>query len=490
LRRGGVYVVAGPPRPAKLVAALQFLQDGVSRGGRGLLLTGARASDILDMSSAWGVDLRPAFQNGKLDIIGFREDFEMRVLRSAEPDEALSELSSLAPPDIDYIAVDPGALLLHGGVRTLLGRAFLDWARSHPATVLVTLSIDGMELPSSAEWLIQSTSGILLFDQGENGLYQVDLRHVLPEGGEAAKVTLQLTAGRGLVTPELGLSRRSSDRLTGHPNRLLFLSLADSGETDLEGWARGLFTTDVVHEPIEAVASVQEGPGFGCVLIYASRVHISDAVHTCRALRPLTGAPILVVTDDAIRSSDRVDLLEAGADDSLSGGVDIRELGARIRQAVESGGKPAPKWAREKPTPLKGGLVDPTTFDKEIRARLEDPWKSVLTLLHVSWDGDDLAQPKDALLAEVRAEQGDLVLATERGVFALLQGARRDAAAAFLGRVRRRMESEGKETETMRSEVFSHPGNRQGIIELTASLVAPEAPAPDSDTGGGVGSEE
>jgi CheY-like chemotaxis protein len=433
------------------------------------------------MSSAWGVDLRPAFQNGKLEVIGFREDFEMRVLRSAEPEEALGELASLAPPDIDYIAVDPGALVLHGGVRTLLGRAFLDWARSHPATVVVTLSIDGLDLPSSAEWLIQSTNGILMFDHGESGLYQLDLRHMLPGEGEAARVTVELAAGRGLVAPEFGLSRRRSDRLTGHPNRLLFLCLSEQQETDLEGWARGLFTTDVVHEPIEAVASVQQGPGFGCVLIYASRARIPDAVHTCRALRPLTGAPILVVTDDAIRSSDRVDLLEAGADDSLSGGVDIRELGARIRQAVESGGKPAPKWQREAQPQPKGGLVDPVAFDAEVRTRLDDPWKSVLTLLQVSQDGGASARLKDSLVAEIRVEQGDLVVVGATGAVVLLQGARRDAAGAFLARVRQRVESEGSGAAAVRSEVLSHPGNRQAILELTTSLMATGTSAADPD---------
>ncbi|MCG6956303.1 MAG: hypothetical protein LJF04_09980, partial [Gemmatimonadetes bacterium] len=187
--------------------------------------------------------------------------------------------------------------------------------------------------------------------------------------------------------------------------------------------------------------------------------------------------------------SDRVDLLEAGADDCLSGGVDIPELGARIRQAVESGGKPAPKGEREKHMPLKGGLVDPVAFDAEVRARLDDPWKSVLTILKVTEDANESSRLKGFLLAEIRAEQGDLVTVTTMGTVVLLQGARRDAAGAFVARVRQRLESEGKGAASVRWDVLSHQGNRQGILDLTASLMAAGTSAPPSDSGGILGSE-
>lgn len=488
LRAGGVYLAAGPPGPAKLVAALHFLHEGVSQGQRGLLLTGTRVADILDVSAVWGVDLRPAFESRTLEAIGFREDFEMRVLRSAEPKDALEELASLVAADVQRIVVDPGSLLLQGRARSLLGRAFLDWARHHPATTLVTLSIDGPELPSSAEWLIQSASGVLLFDQGEDGIYQVDLRHVLA-GGEAAKVTLQLAAGHGLARPEAGPFRRRSDRAKGRAGHLLFLSLGDDRVTDLEGWAGGLFTTEVVHDPMEAVSRVQEGQGFGCILVYASRARLPDTLRTCRALRPMTGAPILVVSDDAMRSSDRADLLEAGADDSLSGGVDVRELDTRIRQAIETGGKPAPKGDRKTRERLAGGLVEGHEFEAELRARFENPWKRVLTVVRM-WQGADRSEPlQRVLVEEVRSDEGDLVATAGPAYLVLLQGARRDAVHAFIDRVRRRAAEEAKETEELRSEIFSHPGDREAILDLMGSLDEGEATAPEMGPGGTGGQE-
>jgi len=481
LKEGGVYVAAGPPGPAKLAAALQFLHQGLSSGRRGLLITGAPASDVMEVGSAHGMDLRAALRNGTLDIVGFREDFEMRVLRSAEPEDALEELSSLVTPGVERVAVDPGGLLLQGGARTRLARTFLDWARRQPATFLLTLSIDGADLPSSAEWLIQSTTGVFLFHKGEDGSYcDVDLRHLTTGNTGPTRVTFQLVEGRGLVPPEGGPSRRRGDRPAGDPDRLLFLALDAQSATDLEEWARGIFATRVVHEPLEAVPILQSGPGFGCVLIYASRARVPDAVRTCRALRPLTRASILVVSDDAIRASDRVDLLEAGADDCLSGGVDVRELGARIHQAVEAGGKSSPKEVSKKQERLVGGLVDRHVFASEIHARIVDPWKSVLTVMRVSHGAERSERLQGFLAEEIRVDQGDMLVAVDGAFLVLLQGARRDAAVVFLDRVRRRVAAENGATP-VRAEVFSNPGERQDILGLLGLLHGGEAPMRDVD---------
>jgi RecA/RadA recombinase len=480
LRKGGVYVAAGPPGQEKRVAALHFLHEGVSRGERGLLLSGAPPHDILAGAAAWGIDLRDAIENGALEVLGFREDFERRAMRSAEPEDVLHELASLVGPDIARIVVDPGCPLIKGGARMTLGRAFLEWARNHPATILTTLSIDGPELPASAEWLLQAATAVFLFEQGEDGLCSVDLRHLFAAPGLLRRITLQLSAGRGLGTPEGSPSRRRSDRPVGHPDRLLFLSLCEELAHDLEGWARGVFTTDVVHEPIEAVSSLQSGPGFGCILIYASRARVPDAVRTCRALRPLTRASILVASDDAIRASDRVDLLEAGADDCLSGGVDVRELGARIHQAVEAGGKSSPKEVWKKRERLVGGLVDGRVFASEIHARIVDPWKSVLTVMRVSHGVERSERLQGFLAEEIRVEQGDMLVAVDRAFLVLLQGARRDAAGVFLDRVRRRAAAENG-AAPVRSEVFSNPGERQDILGLLGLLHGGEAPMREVD---------
>lgn len=490
LRPGGVYLIAGPPGPAKQVAALQFLRAGLQTGRRALLVTSADAKDILDASAAWGSDLRPAFERRSLDVIGFRDDFEMRVLRSAEPEDALEELSTLAPPNLERIAVDPGSLLIQGGARTLLGRSFVDWARAHPATVLVTLAIDGGELPSTAEWLLQVTNGVLLLGHGSDGLYNLDLRHARPDEGRGERLTLQLAAGRGLVPAEAGLTRRRSDRVTGQADRLLLLTLTASPAADLEGWARGLFSTEVFHDPLEAVSALQEGPGFGAVLIYTPRSRVPDTVRACRALRPLTSAPILVASDDAMRSADRVDMLEAGADDCISAGVDLRELAARIRYAAETGTRPPRKTERQAgPERPVGGRVAARVFEAEVRARLQDPWRSVLNVLCLTPAGGSGEGLQRILLQEIRSEQGDLLLRTERGFLVLLQGARRDAARAFLDRVHARAKGDPALGASFSAEVYSHPGDRRGILGLIPQ--GPPAAGVSRSVGpGGAGGQE
>ncbi len=467
---GSFHVLAGPPGPAKLVAGLQFAAAGVSVGQRVLLVTNAVASDILDVAAAWGLELRPAYESGALRILGFRDDFELRVLRSAEPEDVLEELDALAPKGLDRIVVDPGGLFIQGGARTLLGRAFVEWARRQRASVFVTLAIDGLELPASAEWLTQVTDGVLLLDHGPDGVYHVDLRHARHGREGPEQVTLQLVAGRGLVAPEVGLSRRRADRSMGHGSRLLLVDLGDEPQQPLEEWACKIFTTDVVREALDGVSALQSGAGFGCVLIYAPRERVPEVVRASRAMRPLTGSPIIAAFDDAIRSTDRVDILEAGADDCLSAGVDVRELAVRIRQAAESGGKPAPtpEEASRRPQRPVGGSVDRSVFRGEVEKRLGDPFYSVLTVLRVTRPGGSDRELSRYLADEIRSDQGDLVVPGQTGFLVLLQGARREAARAFAERVRGRLAAAGSAEAGLLTEVYSHPGDRLGILRLAS----------------------
>ena len=366
LEPGGVYLVSGTPGPAKLVSALQFLHVGLSRGERALLLTGVEAPGLLEVARAWGSRLDRAWEHGDLEIIGFRDDFELRVLRSTEPQDALEELARLVPEDVTRIAVDPGSMFLQTGGRSLLGRAFLDWARHHPATVWITLSVDNEEsLPSSAEWLLHATDGVFMLDRLPGGLYQILVQRSLPDVDDSDDpATLRLIPGVGLTEPEEAPSRRSTDRPVGDPDHLLVVSLGDALSPDLQTWAERRFSTEIVTDPLEAVTRLQGGYKPGSVLVLSSRQELKAALQTCRALRPLTGAAVVFASDDAIRSTDRVGLLDAGADDCLSGGIDVRELETRIEQSAAVGGKPpsSVQLVDESEGDLLGGVKDPGTF--------------------------------------------------------------------------------------------------------------------------------
>ena len=489
LEPGGIYLLAGTPGPAKLVAALQFLHAGVADGEEGVLLTSADGPGVLNVARAWGLSLDDAWEEGRLHVLGFRPDFEMRVMRSAEPQEVLEELSSLIPPGTARIAVDPGSMFLQGGAKTLLGKAFLDWGRRQAAVLVGTLSVDTAEsLPSSAEWLVQATDGVFHIDRRTEGLYQLRInRALIGSVGEDDPITLQLTPGRGLEGPDRFPTRRRADRPAGESESLLFISLGGPHSKDLESWARDSFKMEMVTSPLEGVAMLQAGTAFGGVLVNSPRKLVREAVQACRAIRPLTGAAIVCTSDDRLRSTDRVNLLEAGADDCLSGEVDFRELGTRLRQAVSAGGKPASGIelvgsAARVPT---GGRVTREAFAQEVARRGEDPRFSVFSVLRLTSDALTPGALEEALAERVREEEGDLVACTFDGCLILLQGARRKPAMNFLARFRSELERKAGGDLDLRSELLTHPSEKDQFATMLTWAAGQDRPTPRLEVPGG-----
>ncbi len=475
LEAGGTYLVIGAPGPEKMVAGLQFVHEGVTNGERSLLITNATADDILGVAKAWGFDMWSAWESGLLQVIGFKDDFELRAIRSIEPEEVLEELDEIVAEGITRITVDPGAMFLTGGARTLLGSTFLAWARQQEATVLATFSVDGgaTSLPSSADWLTQATTGRLLLEKRNDGLYQVTLSNAAPDADQREQtISLELKPGRGLIQPESYPARRGVDRGGIDEKRLLLVSLGDEHASDLETWATRAFETDVVSEPFEALAKVQAGGKYGGVLIHAPRSRVRDAVQACRAIRPLSRAAIVFASDDAVRSTDRVQILEAGADDCLSGGLDFRELDLRIKQAIITGAKPMTGEVEEDegliPPESDGGRVPRPVFVREVRRRAESAELAFFCVLDVTANG--LApEALEVLLADqVRADEGDIVSGASDRCAVLLQGAREGQIGPFLKRLRSRLEEQaaGNGGSGIGIDVLSHPAESERILAL------------------------
>lgn len=475
LQAGGSYLIVGAPGPAKMVAALQFLHAGIQRGEKCLLLSNADLEGMLGVARGWGFDFERPWEQGMLQLLGFKDDFELRAIRSVEPDEVLEELDAMVGHDIARVAVDPGSMFLAGGAKSVLGAAFLKWARTHPATVCSTFSVDGAatSLPSSADWLVHATTGRLIVQWRSEELYQVTLARAVPGAGDREEtISVQLKPGSGLVTPESWPARRGRDRPGIDDNRLLLISLGGTHAADMETWARESFKADVVSEPFDAVARVQSDPSYGGVLVYASRARIREAVNACRALRPLTRAAIVFASDDAVRSTDRIHVMEAGADDCLSGGIDFRELDLRIRQAIATGSKPVPPTGREKGSNGKaeGGRVPRDRFKHEISRRAADPVLKFFCVLDVASGSLATADVERLLVEQVRGDEGDLVSADTDRCAVLLQGAREGQLAPFLdrlrGRLRERANGHGGEPSVA---VLSHPADADRIRALLES---------------------
>jgi DNA-binding response OmpR family regulator len=476
LEPGGSYLVVGRPGPAKMVTALQFVHAAATRGEAGLLLTNTSAEGILGVSRAWGLELEPAWEDGLLRILGFKDDFELRAIRSVEPAEVVEELDGLAGRDVTCIAVDPGSPFLASGARSLLGSMYLGWARKHPATVLTTLSVDtgSAALPSSADWLVHATTGRLAVGWRAEELYDVSLVRAVPDdAGSEQRVTVRLKPGAGLVVPEGFPARRGRDRPGVHERRLLLISLGSAHATDVETWAKASYEADVVSEPFEAVARAQGDPTFGGILIHAPRARIRAAVQACRALRPLTRAAIVFASDDAVRSTDRIGILEAGADDCLSGGLDFRELDLRLRQAITAGSKPIPDGAHSAQAPATdgthGGRVPLERLRGEISRRSQDSVQRFFCVLDIHSETLRADRLEEILSQQVRTEDGDLVTTAGGRCAVLLQGARESQLGAFLDRLHMRLDEaeNGRGTQRAASvQVLSHPADADRISAL------------------------
>jgi len=468
LQAAGSYLIVGTPGPAKMVAAIQFLHAGLARGEKCLLLSNAGVEDMLGVARAWGFDLEPFWRDGRLEMLGFKDDFELRAIRSIEPEEVLEELDALVGRDHARIAVEPGSMFLAGGAKSVLGAAYLKWARTHPATVCSTFSVDGAasSLPSSADWLVHATTGRLIVEWRSEELYDITLAKAVPGPGEREEtIAVQLKPGAGLVAPESWPARRGRDRPGVDDGRLLLVSLGGAHAADVEMWARSAFKADVVTEPFDAVTRVQADNSFGGVLVHAPRARVREAVSACRALRPLTRAAIVFASDDAVRSTDRIQVMEAGADDCLSGGIDFRELDMRIRQAIATGSKPVPAQTRENGArTASGGKLSADRFVLELMRRATDPVMKFFCLLDVSAGSLPIADVEQILLDQVRADEGDLVSADSDRCAVLLQGAREAQLGAFLERLKARLsERAGSGGKAPAISVLSNPGDAKRI---------------------------
>jgi len=468
LRPGASYLLTGAPGPVKLVAALHVLQVGLERDERVGVVTGAPVEDFLRIARSWGVDLTAAWRSGRVQIAGFRQDFELRATRSVSPREVMDELDLVLGRDLSRLIVDPGANFLAGGSRSFLGSEYLQWARSHPATVCTTLSLDGdgATLPAGADWLLHATDGRLVVERRSGELYQITLVPSVPTGLERVEpVSLMLDPGAGLKRPDHFPSRRGDDRGAVDPDRLLLVDLGEEDGGELRRWAEAGFRTTAVREVLDGMEAIQQDDSFGVILVRSPRRRIRDARQALRTLRPLTRGALVFASDDDVRSADRIHMLEAGADECLTGGIDLPELDLRIRQAVLSGSRALPPRRGEGVDPdgdLRG-RVDGTAFRAEVLRRASQPVENVFSIVQIRTAPVEASEMEAILMEEIRDEDGDLMTGLSAGHLVLLQGARTHQAEPFVARVTSQLR--GREG-ALTVEVLSHPADDTAIRAL------------------------
>lgn len=462
LRRGGTYLLTGGADTAKLAFMLQFLDSGLRNGDRVALLCAAAPEDVMEQAAYFGLDLATHWRDGSCVLLGFKGDFPRRVVHAPDPNEAFEELNRLLGPPVDRVAVDPGSFLWSTRAGTAMAQGFADWADESGATLLASVAAGLDERPDpSTEWVLQRAAGVLHFARHSSGLHEVEVGRFSPPVEAQGPITLELSAGCGLTAPTGRVDRRRSDRGASDDAPVLLLELGGAAPDDLANWLGREREAERLADGMVLLRRLQAEPA-GLVCLYVERSRTDEAIELIRTARALTSAPLLLLSDHDLRSGDRAAALDAGADDVLSDGIDLKELDARIRRARESNRRETPPEAEARPIRVDG-LLDAQEFENLLDERLNGG-NALFSLLR--FEASETADLGPVLVDSVRAESGDLVGHLGDGFGVLLQDARASQAEAFLRRVQAELHQRGR-SGTVSTEILSSQEHADRIRGLT-----------------------
>lgn len=472
LRAGGVYVLAGAPGSGKLDTVLQVLHTGLDKGDRAALLTTMAPEQVIEQAQHLGFDFRTPWEDGRLRLLGFVDDFDRRLLSAAEPAQAFDELSDLVGRDVACVGVDPGKPLWETRAGTSLASRFVGWAQSTKATLLVTIASDLSDTLSPAtEWVLQSATGVLKIERLPSGLRQLSVRRLSPPIDHQGAISLEVVPGKGLCEPLGRFDRRRTDTPIGSERRLLLLTLAQAPE-ELLAWARNRYDTVELSEPLELVSRLQEGEEYGVILVYLDRGSSRNAAETCRAVRPLTGAPIVLATDDRLRATDRTQALDAGANDFLSDNFSLVELASRIDRVLRAtSGLPGLRRQEGPAFAMPEGVLDIEEFARCVGDRLSGPQAMPFAMIQIRCIASESRVLGEVLARQVR-DAGDCVGRTQDGFAVVLHGARPKQADAYLGRVREALNRLGSQSSDLRAHVLSSATDGEAILKALHAAAA------------------
>jgi KaiC/GvpD/RAD55 family RecA-like ATPase len=479
-----IHVVTGGPGSAKTALALRFLWTGLGLGETGLVVTLGSGRDLKALAAHLGMDLDRHVRAGRLVLLRYRDEFTSRPSYSGQPSFALSHLDrlidGLAPKRIVVDTVTP---FLADGTASGEGIAQLArWLDRTGATSIVTYggSTSGDHDPR-LEPLLQRAACIVNLERSARDRLVADVvtaRYATRES--EARLTLSdiaLDTAAVAVTAPPVQPRSVRDVLYAHT--------AAVPSEELLALVRGSrLTGDVTRR---RAASAQRPPSvrdFGGIVVETDRRSVPLTLQLVPAIaeREPVGA-IVVVARTSLRSLDRAQLLDHGADDVLTNDMSTAELLARFERALERGHQARDLEIVRDATPAlqrgitKGQLraLQASELAQALERATSERGARPGALLGVRLTHDDDQESLNELSAVVlrvaRIESGDLVALVGGTIVVHLHGTRVADAGAFLERVRARWSVVGR--GTIRGEPLSRVTDVAFVAPPTPSSSVP-----------------
>lgn len=440
LNPGGLYLLSGGDVEVRHYLSLAYLQAGVIAGDRATLVTQAPRDHLVRRLRQWDLDeLREAWNDGRLRISGYRGGYESRVRNAGDPETVFEELERRIYPDADRVALVPGRPMWEGALGPLMTEAFVEWTLRTPATVWAT-SQRSVEESADDERLHHAATGVFQLTRDPRGRTALRVRKTADADLEPTTLALDGSLGRtggrgGRPAPLRTLLMTPSEDRTS------------SSFSTLRGWLREIAETREVTDPMELLDALQERTNVDLVVVLAAQGDLESSVRACHLARSVGSAPVVAVVEDRVRAADRAHLIRAGADECLSGPVNLGELASRLDRllpgadrfegAVGDGaadgadGGDGGDGGDGRPD---AGVLTEEDFRSHVRRGLSREPPEVFTVVRIP--GEALPEEAGERLGRiVRREDGDVVGPVGDGMAVYLAGTSPDEALGFLSRL-------------------------------------------------------
>lgn len=341
---GHAYLFHGVSGVGKTVLALQVARAWTGGGRRVLFLTADPPEELLDQSSLLGLSLQSAWEENQLVLCAYTPGVAGQV-RAHGMRAFLERLRETAGEGASALLIDPIAPIFEAfssgaeierDVR-LLCETLREWRWS---VAFLCDTNDLRQRPGLREALASRCAGVLELCSSRGRpnpaespfLLKIERARQLTPAGSVIPYGIALEAGLIPVAAPAGDEAGRAGEREARPARVL---VAGGEDEDLDALVKLLRRTMEVEQVADGAAALSRAATWGPdVLLLQAQLPQLSGFAVSRALRQGRYAvPVILLTGQGRRRSDRVRALLNGATDLIQTPFDLREAAARVRMA-------------------------------------------------------------------------------------------------------------------------------------------------------------